>query len=406
LIPHRSILPAALTPVEKKPSFDFSLVGLTYTCMILFMGLAAMNSQVNLLFGVFGLMMGVLLVSGFVSRSVLRKVVIRRLLPEYLVTGQPASLRYEFSNRKRLLPSLSVTVGELSGVEAFVRQPQAYLLHAAAGMSATVPVEVVPKRRGVHQFDRFQLSTSFPFGFIKRAINLAQKDSVLVHPALAQVDPKLLEMFLSAEQGGSHMKPRRGGADEFYGLKEYRQGENPRWICWRRSARTGELVAREMSHVAPPRLLVLVDTLIAERSLAAHAAVERCIAMAASLVVHALDQGLAVGMGVYSGQSVVIAPSRGKRHQREVLSILSRLPLNTTCDLNALLDSSRKLLHDSTTRIVFTPADMAPTLSEQARGRWVVICANSELARRSFRFGPEINFEQCIPPEQLPGKEK
>ena len=55
------------------------------------------------------------------------------------------------------------------------------------------------------------------------------------------------------------MKPRRGGSDEFYGVKEFRTGENPRWIYWRRSARTGTLVSKEMSQVAPPRLLVLVQ---------------------------------------------------------------------------------------------------------------------------------------------------
>ena len=40
--------------------------------MMMFMGLAAMNSQANLLFGVFGLMIGILLVSGVISRIVLR----------------------------------------------------------------------------------------------------------------------------------------------------------------------------------------------------------------------------------------------------------------------------------------------------------------------------------------------
>ena len=40
---------------------------------MMFMGLAAMNTQANLLFGVFGLMIGILLVSGIFSRTVLRK---------------------------------------------------------------------------------------------------------------------------------------------------------------------------------------------------------------------------------------------------------------------------------------------------------------------------------------------
>src|SRR5205085_7076654 len=159
-------------------------------------------------------------------------------------------------------PSLSVVLSELDGAEAFMRQPQGYMLHAAARTTAHVPIEVMPKRRGLHEMDRYQLSTSFPFGFIKRAVEREQKDSVLVYPALAQVDPKLLAMCRSSDTSGATMRPRRGGQDEFYGVKEHRAGENPRLIYWRRSARTGVLVAQEMTQVSPPRSIVLVGTYV------------------------------------------------------------------------------------------------------------------------------------------------
>src|SRR5438552_18836735 len=92
------------------------------------------------------------------------------------------------------------------------------------------------------------------------------------------------------------MLPRRGGVDEFYSLKEFHTGENPRYIYWRRSAHTGTLVAKEMTHVSPPRLLLLVDTHAPQnRTLDEQSAVEKTIAMAASIVNHATDQRLPVG---------------------------------------------------------------------------------------------------------------
>ena len=75
-----------------------------------------------------------------------------------------------------------------------------------------------------------------------------------------------MAMARSAEKVGPTMRPHRGGMDEFYGLKEFRTGENPRWIYWRRSARTGALVAKEMTQVSPPRLMLLVDTFLVDRS--------------------------------------------------------------------------------------------------------------------------------------------
>src|SRR5215211_719649 len=114
------------TPVRKRPSLDFSLTGLVYCGMMMFMGLAAVNTQANLLFGVFGLMIGVLLVAGIISRSVLRRLLVRRVLPEHGVVGKPVTLVYEMENMKRFWPSLSVTLGELDASEGFVKQPFAY----------------------------------------------------------------------------------------------------------------------------------------------------------------------------------------------------------------------------------------------------------------------------------------
>src|SRR5258705_1239217 len=94
---------------KRKPSLDFSVTGLIYTSMMLFMGLAAINSQANLLFGVFGLMIGVLVIAGIISRIVLRKLDVRRGFSGYVVVGRAANVQYEFHNRKRFWPRLSGT---------------------------------------------------------------------------------------------------------------------------------------------------------------------------------------------------------------------------------------------------------------------------------------------------------
>src|SRR6476619_6183997 len=85
----RALDPASSTATEihRKPSLDFSLTGLVYSSMMMFMGLAAINSQANLLFGVFGLMIGTLLISSVISRIVLRRLALHRVLPELAVVG-------------------------------------------------------------------------------------------------------------------------------------------------------------------------------------------------------------------------------------------------------------------------------------------------------------------------------
>lgn len=388
--------------VRRKPTLDFSMTGLVYCAMMLFMGLAAVNTQANLLFGVFGLMVGILLVSGVISRLVLRKLRVRRVLPDHGVVGRMMPVTYEFRNDKRYWPSLSVGVSEIDGAEGFATQPQCYLLHAAANTTASVPAELFPRRRGLHHLDRYQLSTSFPFGFVKRATNRRDTDTVLVLPPIGEVSQRLLNMCRSAENTGASMRPRPGGSDEFYGVREFRSGENPRLIYWKRSARTGVLVSREMTQVSPPRLLLAVDTFASDRSAEEHARIERAIAMAGSLASMALDQEMSVGLVAWSGHWVALNPGRGKRHRDDLLSVLARLPLNTEQGISDLLERIGGSLDSGTTPVVFTPRDVQLGLGDRARGSMVVVSAASPLAESWFRFDPDVDFVTCMPADQQP----
>ncbi len=387
--------------VRKKPSLDFSITGLVYFAVMIFMGLAAINTQANLLFGVFGMMIGILLVSLTMSRIVLRKLNISRTFPEHGVVGRPASIAYELQNTKRYWPSLSVTLAEIDSADAFMRPPQAYMLHAAPGMTAVVPIEAIPRRRGTYPFDRFQISTSFPFGFVKRAQQRRLRDTLLVYPPIGGVSNRLLQMCKSAESAGPVVRPKRGGDDEFYGLKDFRSGESPRYIYWKRSARTGVLVTKEMTHVSPPRIVVLVDTFLMDRTPKSHADVEKVIAMAASLISTLLEQDLPVGLVAWNGSWVGVSPQRGKRHRRDLLTLLAMLPLNTSGARDRLIEESYQYVKTGTTRVLISPS---PSGTDAGSGRsgLILVSPNDPQAKSWFEFDDSIDFARCMPPEQEP----
>jgi uncharacterized protein (DUF58 family) len=291
---------------------------------------------------------------------------------------------------------------ELAGAVGFTKQPMCYMLNAAPGLCAVVPLEVVPKRRGLHHLEHFQLSTSFPFGFIKRAISVRHKDRLLVFPALADVDRRLLNQCRSAEKTGSMMRPKPGGQDEFYGVKEFREGESPRWIYWRRSARTGTLVSKQMTHVAPPRVLLVVESFLPDRAAAQHVLVERTIAMAASLASAALDEGLAVGLYAWAGEWVGIHPTRGKRQREDILSVLARLPLNQKHDTHRTLDHAATFQKVGTTAVLLTPREVSVGLAERVRGALVVVSAAAPISDAWFHFNANVDFSTCMPADQQP----
>ncbi len=376
-----------------------SFTGWLFFGLTLFMGTAAVNSQANLLFGVFGLMIGVLLVSLSIGRLVLLRLHVVRALPEHGIVGRRVTLTYSITNQKRYWPSLSVTLTEVDAAGAFTRAPVAYLLHAAPRMTAIVPTELIPKRRGLHVLDRYEVATGFPFGFFRRAAFRNQRETFLVYPAVGQVDPKLLLRLKAAEKSGAMLRPRRGGSDEFYGVKEYRQGENPRWIHWKRSARTGVLVTKEMTLVSPPRILIIVDTYLSDRipDPKELARIELTIAMAGSLASHALEAGLMVGLCAWSDGWINITPNRGKRQSRELMTALATLGRNHTHDSQRLMDHSGELLKSGTTPVLLTPREIEVGLAGQARGGLVVFSPATPQGRAGFKFDPDIDFAEASP---------
>jgi uncharacterized protein (DUF58 family) len=382
--------------------FDMSVSGLIFCAMMLFMMFAAAKTQANLLFAVFGLMVGVIIVSAVISRVMLARIQLQRTLPEYGTVGRLMGIEYLITNRKRFWPTFSMTVAEMDGVEGFLTQPHAYLLNVAPGASTSTTVEVIAKRRGLLRLRRLQFQTSFPFGFIRRAVDRSISDLLLIHPAIGRVDPQVLKLCLSAETSGAMMRPRRGGMDEFYGVRDYRAGENPRWIYWRRSARTGALVLREMTHVSPPRILMLVDTFLPDRSLDCHADVERAIAMAGSLAGQAMEQGHPVGLLAWGEHGWLhLAPNRGKRHGRDILAALAKLPLNGHRSERQLMDESVRYRESGTTVVLLTPRDVRLSLGESARGGRVVLSATSPQAQEWFKFPATVDFRRCMPEDQL-----
>src|SRR3954471_2930514 len=84
----------------RRPSIDFSATGLMFIVLWLFMLLAAVNSQANLLFAVAGLMIGILAVSWSISRLVLLRLRVTRVLPDHAVVGRRVTVSYEIANEK------------------------------------------------------------------------------------------------------------------------------------------------------------------------------------------------------------------------------------------------------------------------------------------------------------------
>jgi len=89
----------------------------------------------------------------------------------------------------------------------------------------------------------------------------------MIYPALGNLAHPVIPSNRQTDYQLGLTQPRyQGTSDEFYALREYHPGDNPRYIHWKRSARMGRLVVREMSQYSPNRLTVILDTFLPENN--------------------------------------------------------------------------------------------------------------------------------------------
>lgn len=108
--------------------------------------------------------------------------------------------------------------------------------------SASIPVEAV--RRGQAAVARLWLRWPGAFGLVWKQISAPVEGHVAVTPDLDTVRSQALR-YLQEAAPGEQDRRRRGQGREFEALREYQPGMGRRSIDWKRSARHGELLARE-----------------------------------------------------------------------------------------------------------------------------------------------------------------
>jgi uncharacterized protein (DUF58 family) len=142
--------------------------------------------------------------------------------------------------------------------------------------------------RGIIRLGPLELELRDPLGVARSTVTVAGIDEVTVAPRAFALDmPRLGRGPL-----GSALldKARRLGPGDFHGLREYADGDEPRSIHWRASARSDSLMVKEHTIEGLHRCTVVFDA--APGAHLDDPAFERGVTAAASLVTSAARSGL------------------------------------------------------------------------------------------------------------------
>jgi uncharacterized protein (DUF58 family) len=275
-----------------------TLEGVVFILVTLVVGFAAMNTAAQLLYIMFSLMCGFLVLSAISANANYRGISISRYAPRVVEAQRATAVRVTAQSRKKFVTSFSLqifdslAVGRLLGAVFIDRVPP-------KGEVSRDYLVVFP-RRGIVRLGELSLHTRFPFSLIERRSWRDAKAEILVLPQVIDVSSLMRE--IRADLGEIEIN-RRGRGAGLYNIREHERGDSSRDIHWKVSARRGRLMVREYEAEEHRKASVILDNRCADiDDPESKADFERAVILASSVLAHICRDGhqveLRTGAGV------------------------------------------------------------------------------------------------------------
>jgi uncharacterized protein (DUF58 family) len=303
---------------------QFTREGKYFVGITVGVGFAAINTGNNLLYLLLGMMLSLIIASGVMSEISLRDLQVTRQPPTNLYARRPFLMGIGLRNDKRRLPSFSIEVEDV--VDERTLDKKCYFLKLPAGRLQHTSYRHAFSRRGRYSFTAFRLSTKFPFALFRKSRLIEEQTEVIVFPTLTPLGRAVPPR---AYAQGEESRGQRGRRGEFHGLHEFREGDDPRDIHWRSTARKGRTMVREYEDESARRVTLFLDNGLPDGEACADElakeGLERAISIAASLAADFLERGYTVRV-VTRGESTPPQWLQGPHQLARLLRVLALLP--------------------------------------------------------------------------------
>ena len=221
---------------------------------------------------------------------------------------------------------------------ALVTEPQTLRLIAFPGIPARLRYRVEPKERGDWQTGWLYVRYRSGLGLAERWARSPLTQTVRVYPALRTGEEQ--QIFLARSRQIDLQLRRaqqRGLGRDFESLREYREGDDLRDICWTATARRGGPITRQYQTERSQPVWIVLDCGRLMRARVAMAQTSKefgpahssskldyACTTAVSLAQLALYSGDRVGLLAY-GQGIQqrLLPGRGSAHLRQIIESLA-----------------------------------------------------------------------------------
>jgi uncharacterized protein (DUF58 family) len=228
---------------------------------------------------------------------------------------------------------------------ALVTEPATHQITAFARVPASIRYRVEPSERGDWETGWLYVRYRSPLGLAERWARAPLTQTVRVYPALRTGEEQQIFLARSRQIDLQLRQVRqRGLGRDFESLREYREGDDLRDICWTATARHGSPITRQYQTERSQPVWIVLDCgrlmrsrvaanspgksmlPVAEPGARVHSKLDHACTTAVALAQLALYSGDRVGLLAYgSGLQQRLLPGRGAAHMRQFIESLAQV---------------------------------------------------------------------------------
>ncbi|NOZ20687.1 MAG: DUF58 domain-containing protein [Planctomycetes bacterium] len=278
----------------KRRLFRPTSVGMLTAGVTAMVGFAAFNTGNNLIYLLTSLLFSSLVVSVVVGWRSLRGLELSRTVPREIFAGEDATVSLKITNTRRRANAYVVAVLDGAASTRDRLTGRAVAARIEPGAVTRLSYTVTPPRRGEYLFGEAFLKSGYPFGLCTALRRFDLPDRMIVYPRIGRLSKELIRMGRSWGSDKIARSSKRLGSDEFYGIREYRPGDNPKHIHWRTSARLSKLILKEFERDEPLGYTLVLDSFADPGAPADSEAFEMAVSLTATLIDELAQHGARV----------------------------------------------------------------------------------------------------------------
>ncbi len=220
------------------------------------LGLAAYNTENNILFAALSLLIATIVLSGFFCWSNIISARWRLETSSTFRVGEEGEVAVVVENARQRFPLFCLLFYLID--ETTQEENDLHLIESVApGDSCRLVWRHRPKKRCIAKFKIHETSSSFPFGFLRKHVPGECVVKAIIWPA--RIEYQRLKMIGTGFGWQGASTKSKGTTGELIGIRQYTKGDAPRSIHWKVSARQGTLVVKQHAAESQARYSIVLN---------------------------------------------------------------------------------------------------------------------------------------------------